>query len=169
MQPASASANTDPAKYSDFTEKVCQNTKENELKQPLADQQIALDQKETREQAQINGGYGVITLFDGVSSVVPTLTKKLGYAPAVAILAENDIDVRAVVCAEFGYRADEQWSLTPQGTAALYVKDVHSLIASNCQVLRSTTEAYPDLKWIVTGGSPCQDLTFAGPTKASLG
>ena len=164
-----ASANTDPAKYSDLTEKVCQNTKENELKQPLADQQIALDQKETRGQAQINGGYGVITLFDGVSSVVPTLTKKLGYAPAVAILAENDIDVRAVVCAEFGYRADEQWSLTPQGAAALYVKDVHSLIASNCQVLRSTIEAYPGLKWIITGGSPCQDLTFAGPYKGLLG
>ena len=91
-----AFANTDPAKYSDFTEKVCQNTKENEL-------------------TQIKGGYGVITLFHGVSSVVPTLTKKLGHAPAVAILAENDIDVRAVVCAEFGYRADEQWSLPHKG------------------------------------------------------
>ena len=33
-----------------------------------ADQQIALDQKETSKQAQITGGYGVITLFDGVSS-----------------------------------------------------------------------------------------------------
>ena len=63
---------------------------------------------------------------------MPTLTRKFGYAPAVAILAENDIDVRAVVCAEFGYRADEQWIFTPQGTAALYAKDVHSLIANNC-------------------------------------
>lgn len=63
----------------------------------------------------MNGGYGVISLFDGVSSVVPTLTRKFGYAPTVAILAENDTDVRAVVCAEFGYMADEQWSLTPQG------------------------------------------------------
>ena len=100
---------------------------------------------------------------------MPTLTRKFGYAPAVAVLAENDIDVRAVVCAEFGYRADEQWSFTPQGTAALYVKDVHSLIAKNCQVLRSTIEAYPGLKWIIAGGSPCQDLTFAGPHKGLLG
>ena len=84
-------------------------------------------------------------------------------------VAENDIDVRAVVCAEFGYRADEQWSFTPQGTAALYVKDVHSLIAKNCQGLRSTIEAYPGLKWIIAGGSPCQDLTFAGPHKGLLG
>ena len=121
------------------------------------------------DQTQTKGGYGVISLFDGVSSVVPTLARKFGYAPVVAILAENDIDVRAVVCAEFGYRADEQWSFTPQGTAALYVKDVHSLIAKNCQVLRSTIEAYPGLKWIIAGGSPCQDLTFAGPHKGLLG
>ena len=39
-------------------------------------------------------------LFDGVSSVVLALIEKFGYAPTVAILAENDIDVRAGVCAE---------------------------------------------------------------------
>ena len=164
-----APVDTDPVTESAPKGKACQDIKEDEPKQLLADQQIALDQKETSEQAQITGGYGVITLFDGVSSVVPALTKKFGYAPTVAILAENDIDVRAVVCAEFGYRADEQWSFTPQGTAALYVKDVHSLIANNCHVLRSTIEAYPGLKWIIIGGSPCQDLTFAGPYKGLLG
>ena len=164
-----ASVEADPANDSDLKEKACQNTKGNKSKQLFADQQVADDQNETSKQAQIKSGYGVITLFDGVSSVVPTLTKKFGYALAVAILAENDIEVRAVVCAEFGYRADEQWSFTPQGTAALYVKDVHSLIANNCQVLRSTIEAYPGLKWIITGGSPCQDVTFAGPYKGLLG
>ena len=164
-----ASVETDPVNDSDLKEEAYQNTKENESKQLFADQQIAEDPNETSKQVQANGGYGVITLFDGVSSVVPTLTKKFGYAPSVAILAENDIDVRAVVCAESGYRADEQWSFTPQGTAALYVKDVHSLIANNCQILKSTIEAYPGLKWIITGGSPCQDLTFAGPYKGLLG
>ena len=135
----------------------------------LDGQQIRGDQNETCKQAQTKCAYGVISLFDGVSSVVPALIKKFGYAPAVAILAENDIDVRAVVCAEFGYRANEQWSFTSQRTAALYVKDVHSLIANNCQVLRSTIEAHPELKWIIVGGSPCQDLTFAGPHKGLLG
>ena len=109
-----APVDTDPVTESALKGKACQDIKENEPKQLLADQQIAFDQKETSEQAQITGGYGVITLFDGVSSVVPALTKKFGYAPTVAILAENDIDVRAVVCAEFGYRADEQWSFTLQ-------------------------------------------------------
>ena len=100
MQPASAPVDTDPGTDFALKEKTCQDIKENESKQLLADQQIALDQKETSEQAQITGGYGVITLFDGVSSVVPALTKKFGNAPAVAILAENDIDVRAVVCSQ---------------------------------------------------------------------
>ena len=164
-----ASVETDPANDIELKGEACQTTKANESWQRLTDQQIGFDENETMDQAQANGGYGVISLFDGVSSVVPTLTRKFGYAPAVAILAENDIDVRAVVCAEFGYRADEQWSFTPQGTAALYLKDVHSLIAKNCQVLRSTIEAYPGLKWIIAGGSPCQDLTFAGPHKGLLG
>ena len=164
-----ASVKNDPANDLELKGDACQATKANESRQLLTDQQIGFDENETIDQAQANGGYGVISLFDGVSSVVPTLTRKFGYAPAVAILAENDIDVRAVVCAEFGYRADEQWSFTPQGTAALYVKDVHSLIAKNCQVLRNTIEAYPGLKWIIAGGSPCQDLTFAGPHKGLLG
>ena len=164
-----ASVETDPAKDIELKGEACQAAKANDFWQLQIDQQRGFDKIETMDQAQASGGYGVISLFDGVSSVVPTLTRKFGYAPAVAILAENDIDVRAVVCAEFGYRADEQWSYTPQGTAALYVKDVHSLIAKNCQVLRSTIEAYPGLKWIIVGGSPCQDLTFAGPHKGLLG
>ena len=59
--------------------------------------------KNVPDQVKANGGYGVISLFDGVSSVVRTLTRKFGYAPTVAFLVENDTDVRAVVCAEFGY------------------------------------------------------------------
>ena len=62
---------------SNFKEKVCQNGRENETKQLLAAQQIALCPQEINKQAKSNGGYGVITLFDGVSSVVPTLTKKI--------------------------------------------------------------------------------------------
>ena len=73
------------------------------------------------------------------------------------------------MCAEFGYRADEQWGFTPQGMAALYLKDVHTVIANGCQILRSAIEAYPGLRWIIVGGSPCQDLTFAGPHKGLLG
>ena len=101
------SADTDPTKNSDFKKKVCPTIRENDTKQLLAAQQITLCPEETNKQTKSNGGFGVITLFDGVSSVVPRLTKKFGCAPTVAILVENDIDIRAVVCAEFGYRADD--------------------------------------------------------------
>ena len=40
------------------------------------------------------GKYGIISLFDGVSSVVRLLTKKLGCPPTAILLAENDEAVR---------------------------------------------------------------------------
>ena len=46
--------------------------------------------------------YGITSLFDGVSSVVGLLTKKLGCPPTI-LLAENDEASRRLVCTEFGY------------------------------------------------------------------
>ena len=83
-----ASVKTDPTKDIESEREACQVTKANESRQPLNDQQICFEEKVTMDQAQVKGGYGVISLFDGVSSVVPTLTRKFGYAPAVAILGE---------------------------------------------------------------------------------
>ena len=115
------------------------------------------------------GAYGIISLFDGVSSVVRTLKQKLNKPPTAVILAENDEKLRGLVCAEFGYRADQKWGYTQDGIACLYVKDVYQLIADDCKILRETVGAFPDLKWFVVGGSPCQDLTFAGPSQGMLG
>ena len=113
--------------------------------------------------------YGVISLFDGVSIVVPTLQKKLGYRPAVAILAEIDGSLRALVCAEFGYRPDQSWGRSKSGSACLYVKDVNSLLDDGCRRLQEAVAIAPGIKWIVVGGSPCQDLTFAGAFRGVLG
>ena len=115
------------------------------------------------------GAYGVISLFDGVSSVVRALKQKLNKSPTAVILAENDERLRGLVCAEFGYRADQKWGYTQDGSACLYVKDVHQLIANDCKILREAAVAFPGLKWFVVGGSPCQDLTFAGPSQGILG
>ena len=115
------------------------------------------------------GRYGIISLFDGVSSVVPILRKKLGYPPTAVILAECDLSLRQLVCTEFGYRSDEKWGFTPEGSAVLYVKDVHYIIAGQCKVLHDLARMFPGCKWIIVGGSPCQDLTFAGPWRGLLG
>ena len=123
----------------------------------------------TPANAVSRGRYGIISLFDGVSSVVPILKKKLGYPPAAVILAECDLSLRQLVCTEFGYRSDEKWGYTAEGSAVLYVKDVHSIIARQCKVLQDLVQMFPDCKWIIVGGSPCQDLTFAGPWRGLLG
>ena len=123
----------------------------------------------TPANAVSRGRYGIISLFDGVSSVVPILRKKLGYPPTAVILAECDLSLRQLVCTEFGYRSDEKWGYTAEGSAVLYVKDVHSIIARQCKVLQDLVRMFPDCKWIIVGGSPCQDLTFAGPWRGLLG
>ena len=115
------------------------------------------------------GRYGIISLFDGVSSVVPILKKKFGYPPTAVILAECDLSLRQLVCTEFGYRSDEKWGFTPEGSAVLYVKDVRYIIDGQCKVLQDLVRMFPDRKWIIVGGSPCQDLTFAGPWRGLLG
>ena len=103
------------------------------------------------------GRYGVISLFDGVSSVVPILKRKFGYPPVAAILAECDLALRELVCTEFGYRSDEKWGYTQDGSAVLYLKDVQVIISRNCHLLKELVQMFPGCKWVVVGGSPCQD------------
>ena len=97
------------------------------------------------------------------------LKEKFGYPSVAALLAECDLAIRGLVCSEFGYRSDEKWGYTNDGTAVLYVKDVQSLIDHECKLLRELVVTFPDCKWIIIGGSPCQDLTFAGPFRGLLG
>ena len=102
-------------------------------------------------------------------TVMPMLKKKFGYPPVAAILAECDLSLRELVCTEFGYRSDEKWGYTHDGSAVLYLKDVHAVINNNCQVLKELVQMFPDCRWVIVGGSPCQDLTFAGPLRGVLG
>ena len=80
------------------------------------------------------------------------------------VLAEIDVSLRALVCAEFGYRPDQTWGRTKHGSASLYVKDVNSLLKDNCRYLHEAISTAPKAKWIA-----CQDLTFAGPHRGLLG
>lgn len=74
-----------------------------------------------------------------MSSVVRSLTKKLGCPPTAILLAENDEAVRREVCAELGYRSDEKWGYTASGSACLYITDVHKLADNDCLLLRVKT------------------------------
>ena len=80
----------------------------------------------TKVQVQVNdpscepppfprGNFGVISLFDGVSSVVPALCRKLGKNPAVIVLAEVDPALRELVSFEFGYCRQETWRVSFAG------------------------------------------------------
>ena len=118
---------------------------------------------------EMGANYGVNSLFDGVSSVVTTLRKKIGYAPRVIILAEMDTTLRALVCAEHGYRTDQKWGYASYGSAGMYVNDVNSLLDNSCKILEEANLLSPDSRWIIVGGSPCQDPTFAGAHHGIVG
>ena len=129
----------------------------------------AVPLEDTAPTKGIQGQYGIISLFDGVSSVVRILKQKLQQPPAAVILAELDEKIRSLVCAEFGYRADEQWCYTTDGATCCYVRDVNTIIKNDCYLLRQVVAMHPNLKWFIVGGSPCQDLTYAGPSQGLLG
>ena len=115
------------------------------------------------------GNYGVISLFDGVSSVVPALCRKLKRNPSVIVLAEIDPALRELVSFEFGYCRQETWQVAFSGCPSIYVKDVRRLLENGCLVLRQAHSIAPTAKWFMIGGSPCQDLTYAGPFHGLLG
>lgn len=118
---------------------------------------------------RIGGDIGVISLFDGVSSVVTLLKKKVGYPPKVIVLAEMDTTLRALVCAGYGYRTDQKWGYTCNGSGSIYMKDVKCLLKATCKILKEAHLLAPEARWFVIGGSPCQDLTFAGTCRGILG
>ena len=112
---------------------------------------------------------GVISMFDGVGSVYRIIKKKIGRAPTVYIAAETDPVLRRLVAAELGLREDQQWGYTAEGATTIYVKDVWKLLDNDSLILRQAKAMYPDIKWLLIAGSPCQDLTFAGYLNGLLG
>ena len=64
---------------------------------------------------------------------------------------------------------DQQWGHTAEGVTTLYVKDVWELLNKNSLILRQAKAMYPQIKWILIAGSPCQDLTYAGYLNGLLG
>ena len=114
--------------------------------------------------------YAIISLFDGVGSAIPAITKAIGGPPKLIIAAECDPILRQLVGEQFQFRTDGRWTQSCQSTFTLYAEDVRELVKDRCRILR---EAFAivgtQCRWIVIAGSPCQDLTPAGPFKGLLG
>ena len=101
---------------------------------------------------------------------MPAVIKAIGFAPLIVIAAECDPILRQIVGEQFHFRTDGKWSKTIQHTSAIYVDDIRKLLADRCRVLREAFAlAGPQCRWIVIAGSPCQDLTLAGPFGGLLG
>ena len=93
-------------------------------------------------------------MFDRISSTVSVLQRKIGNPPEVVVLAENDTSLRALVCAEFGYRTDQKWGYTINGSASIYVKDVNSTLEDDCKIPKEAHILSPNARWFIIGGSP---------------
>ena len=114
--------------------------------------------------------YAIISLFDGVGSAIPAITKAIGCAPRIIIVAECDPILRQLVGEQFDLRIDGEWTQSSKDTYTLYADDVRRLLRNQCRILKEAFAlAGPQCRWFVIAGSPCQDLTPAGPLKGLLG
>ena len=105
--------------------------------------------------------YGLISLFDGCSSVHDVIIKAIGYPPVVFIAAENDPDVRRYIAAKNHWNADAEWFVKGESHYR-YVQNVDDLVSNNGTILRQAVALAPGAPFIVVAGSPCQDLTVIG-------
>ena len=114
--------------------------------------------------------YAIISLFDGVGSAIPAITKAIGCAPRIIIVAECDPILRQLVSEQFSFRTDGKWTQSSKDTFTLYTDDVRQLLRDQCRIFKEAFAlAGPQCRWFVIAGSPCQDLTPAGPLKGLLG
>ena len=114
--------------------------------------------------------YAIISLFYGVGSAMSAVMKAIGCAPQVFIAAGCDPILRQLVGEQFQLRTDGKWSKPINHCNAIYLDDVKTILADKCTVLREAFAlAGSECRWIVIAGSPCQDLTLAGPLGGLLG
>ena len=83
---------------------------------------------------------------------------------------ECDPILRQLVSEQFSFRTDGKWTQSSKDTFTLYADDVRQLLRDQCRIFKEAFAlAGPQCRWFVIAGSPCQDLTPAGPLKGLLG
>ena len=63
----------------------------------------------------------LISLFDGIGSVLPTFVRRFRGYPAVYIAAEQDEELRQLISTQTGLRLDGQWTRLASGTIGIYL------------------------------------------------
>ena len=79
---------------------------------------------------------GLISLFDGIGSVLPTFISRLQAYPQVFIAAECEEELRQLVSAHTGLQRDGKWTKLEGGTCGIYVNDVKKLLFNDCFILK---------------------------------
>ena len=111
---------------------------------------------------------GVISLFDGIGTTLEVVKECLGAYPAVFIAVENDVILRQIVSEKHDLRKDGKWKKHASGMWSRYLCDVRNIVTAKLEFF-GDVKSFGILKWLLIGGSPCQDLTFAGPYQGLLG
>ena len=75
---------------------------------------------------------GLISLFDGIGSVLPTLISRLQAYPKVFIAAECEEELRQLVAAQTGLNRNGKWTKLDGGTFGMYIDDVRKLLFNDC-------------------------------------
>ena len=96
---------------------------------------------------------GLVSLFDGIGSVLPTFVSRLQAYPKVFIAAECEEELRQLVSAHTGLQRNGKWTKLEGGTYGIYVDDVKKLLFNDCFILKEAAVFGKGCKWIVVSGS----------------
>ena len=131
---ANGSNSTDDSKRKS-TDKSCGNRENEDCKTNTRQQEAPIQSEHPEKRSKIDvemrrespAHIGVISLFDGVSSVLPAITEVLGGQPAIFVGAECDQALRHLVAEKHGFRLDGQWRKHPSGMSSIYIDHVKKL------------------------------------------
>jgi hypothetical protein len=95
----------------------------------------------------------------------------LNKAPAIAIIAEMDPDIRPIVAEKHGFSINNfEWQKNRYGTPTKYLKNVWECVDNLAATIHEALVIRPGLtKIVLIGGSPCQDLTLMSYIRGFLG
>jgi len=115
--------------------------------------------------------FGLISLFDGLSTPARTLIDKHNLTPKALLLAENLPTVRALVCEQYDIPDDpSKFHICKHGIPVRYLGDVWIIFDKQAEaLLQFLALLQPHDRIMLVTSSPCQDLTVAGTSGGRLG